>query len=167
MSLVVDKQITQRHISRDNFIFAAKGLAAGKKSNLTTTHRTASAELTGLCIALHTLAQKYVPNTPQAFSDFDALLQVTHALRQLGLTPDIAPKIKAAAVSTDNAAVLSSQDYRNLRNKAIAALATIADFTGKNTPPGNVDYQNGVREGSRRASDVAILFLEDIQNGVL
>ena len=167
MSLVVDKQITQRRISRDNFIFAAKGLAAGKESSLITTNRSRSAELTGLCIALHTLAQKYVPNTPQSFSDFDALLQVTHALRQLGVQPALAPRVKAAAVSTDNSAVLSSQDYRNLRNKAIAALATIADFTGKNTPPGNVDYQNGVREGYRRASDVAILFLEDIQNGVL
>jgi hypothetical protein len=166
MSLVVDSQVTQRRVSRDNFVFAAKGSAAFKEVNLTTT-RSKSAELTSLCISLHTLAQKYVPNTPQSFSDFDELLQVTHTMRQLGVQPALASKIKAAAVSTDNAAVLSSQDYRNLRNKAIAALATIADFTGKNTPPGNADYQNGVREGYRRASDVAILFLEDIQNGVL
>jgi midasin (ATPase involved in ribosome maturation) len=166
MSLVVDSQIAQRHISRDNFIFAAKGLAAVKETSLTTTNRSKTTELTNLCLLLHTLAQKYVPNTPQAFSDFDALLQVTHALRQLGIQPILTAKIKAAAVSTDNSAVLNSQDYRNLRNKAIAALATIADFTGKNTPPGSADYQNGVREGYRRASDVAILFLEDIQNGV-
>jgi len=166
MSLVLSSQVQQQHTARKDFIFAAKGLAAVKETSLTTTKRSKVAELTSLCISLHMLAQKYVPNTPQAFSDFDALLQVTYALRELGIQPPLTAKINAAAVATDNAAVLNSHDYRNLKNKAIAALATIADFTGKNTPPGSADYQNGVREGYRRASDVAILFLEDIQNGV-
>jgi hypothetical protein len=35
----------------------------------------------------------------------------------------------------------------------------------KNTPPGHPEYQKGVREGYRRASDIAILFLEDLQIG--
>ncbi len=165
MALVMDTHVHPQQLLRERFVCGAKNSAA-ITSTVLTTGRSKSLELTSLCISLHTLAQKYVPNTPQAFSDFDALLQITNAMKQLGVTVPLAAKINAAAASTDNAAVLSSPDYRNLRNKAIAALATIADFTGKNTPPGNADYQNGVREGYRRASDVAILFLEDIQNGV-
>ena len=167
MPSVATSQIAQHRISRDNFIFAAKGLAAGKEDVLKGAGRGRAPELARICSALHRLAQKYVPNTPQAFSDFDELLQVTHTMRQLGVVPSLAAKIKAAATTTDNAAVLSSRDFRNLRNKAVAALATIADFTSKNTPPGTADYQNGVREGYRRASDVAILFLDDIQNGAV
>ena len=62
--------------------------------------------------------------------------------------------------------MLNSFEYRYLRNKAIAGFATIADLTAKPSAVGTLDYQSGVREGYRRASEVAIIFLADIQNGV-
>jgi hypothetical protein len=61
--------------------------------------------------------------------------------------------------------VFNSFDYRYLRNKAIAGFATIADLPAKPSAVGTLDYQSGVREGYRRASEVAIMFLDDIQNG--
>jgi hypothetical protein len=158
---------------RTEFIFAAKKLVRAKQQEFMLTHenmrRDVISELTSVCKTLHQLAQRYVPNTPKAFQDFSALLTASRKLRSLGLNLELAAHVKAPAEVTDNSAVTSSFEYRILRNKFIAALATIADLTTKPAPMGEPNengYQRGVREGYRRASDIAILFLEDIQRGV-
>lgn len=68
----------------------------------------------------------------------------------------------AAAVAVDTDTLMRPNDYRQLRNKSIAGFATIADLTDKPAAVGSQDFQRGVREGYRRASDIAISFLEDI-----
>jgi hypothetical protein len=110
-----------------------------------------------------------VPNTPKAFHDFSAFLNASSKLRGLGIKLELDAHVKAPVETTDSSAITSSFEYRILRNKFIAALATIADLTTKPAPTGEPNengYQRGVREGYRRASDIAILFLEDIQRGV-
>lgn len=124
-----------------------------------------TSEIVNLCLLLHDIAQRHVPRTPQAFRDFDALTHATKALQRMQLAPVVAADMCAPTQTVDNAVVVNSPEYRSLRNKFIAVLSTIADMTDKNNPPGNPDYQSGVREGYRRASDIAILFLEDIQPG--
>lgn len=126
----------------------------------------AEREVTNLCLILHDLAQKYVPRSAHTFRDFDALTQVTRTMQKMGLQPTLAAAICAPTQTVDNAIVFSSPEYRKLRNLYIAALATIADMPEKTTPPGSSDYQRGIREGYRRASDIAILFLEEIQSGM-
>lgn len=126
---------------------------------------TALNELKRACRLLHGLAQVYVPNSPKHFESFSLLAQITDTLRGLGLAPEIAvPELAAPAADVSNV-VRSSRDYRILRNKYLAALATIADLASRGVPPGSSDFQTGVREGYRRASEVAILFLEDAQTG--
>lgn len=162
-----------RTTAREKFVFTAKELVKKKEHEFMLSpaglNRELVFELTSLCLTLHDLAQKYVPNTPKSFTDFDAFLQASRKLRGFGLHITLDARVAAAVKSTDNSAVKSSFEYRVLRNKFIAALATIADLTTKSSPFGEAaetGYQRGVREGYRRASEIAILFLEDIQNGV-
>lgn len=128
---------------------------------------TALNELKRACRLLHGLAQVYVPNTPKHFESFALLLQITSTLRRLGLAPEIAVSELSAHTDDATSAVLSSREYRNLRNKYLAALATLADLSSRGVPPGSADFQSGVREGYRRASEIAILFLEDAQTGAV
>jgi hypothetical protein len=162
-------ELAQQKIERENFIFTTRSRAKIREVDLTIqakTARIAGCDLKNLCHTLHRLAQKYVPNSAHTFKDFSDLVEVTRALQKLNVPLDVASSISAPVSAVDNSVVINSHEYRYMRNKAIAALATIADLTTKAAPPGAVDYQRGVREGYRRASEVAVLFLEDIQNGV-
>ena len=158
-----------KYTDRAEFLFAAKKLVQEKERNLLTHEELRGEvvfELMTLCKTLYSLAQKYVPHTPAAFHDFSAFLQVSNKLQRLGMQLTLDPRVAAKVKATDNSAVTSSLEYRMLRNKFIAALTTIADLTLKpeneKAVPEN-GYQRGVREGYRRASEVAILFLDDVQ----
>jgi len=162
-----------QHNDRVDFIFTAKKIVRAKEHEFMLKHETIRrdvvSELTSVCRTLHNLTQKYVPNTPKAFHDFSAFLSASRKMASLGLTLNLDAHVKAPVDATDSSTVTSSFEYRILRNKFIAALATIADLTTKPAPHGEPHengYQRGVREGYRRASDIAILFLEDIQKGV-
>lgn len=126
---------------------------------------TALNELKRACRLLHGLAQVHVPNNPKHFESFSLLAQITATLQQLGLAPDIAVPELSAPVSDVSNVVMTSREYRVLKNKYLAALATLADLSARGAPPGSADFQGGVREGYRRASEIAILFLEDAENG--
>lgn len=126
---------------------------------------TALNELKRACRLLHGLAQVYVPNSPKHFESFSLLMQITATLRNLGLAPDVVtPELTAPAADATNV-VMTSREYRILKNKYLAALATLADLSSRGVPPGSDDFQSGVREGYRRASEIAILFLEDAETG--
>jgi hypothetical protein len=162
-------ELIQQKIDRENFVFTTRSRAKIREVDLTIQTKNARArgyDLKQLCNTLHRLAQKYVPNNASTFKDFADLVEITRALQQLDVKLDVAANVCAPVSAVDNATVINSHEYRYMRNKAIAALATIADLTTKASPPGAVEYQRGVREGYRRASEVAVLFLEDIQNGV-
>jgi len=162
--LVLSSDVTQKKADREKFVRHTRETAARRETKRQ--QKTAGDELASLCLTLHQLAQKYVPRSAQTFRDFDALVRTTRALQKIGLAPTLSADVAAPAQTVDAAIVLNSPEYRRLHNRFVAALATIADMTEKNTPPGHPEYQRGVREGYRRASDIAILFLEDLQIGV-
>lgn len=162
--LVLSTDVTQKKVDREKFVRLTRATAARRE--VKQRQKSAGDELVNLCLTLHRLAQKYVPRSAQTFRDFDALVRVTRALQKIGLKPDLAPDVAAPTQTVETTVVLNSPEYRRLYNRFVAALATIADMTEKNTPFGHPEYQRGVREGYRRASDIAILFLEDLQIGV-
>jgi hypothetical protein len=47
----------------------------------------------------------------------------------------------------------------------MASLSIIADLTERPVGNGSDDYRRGMREGYRRASDIAIMFLNDLADG--
>jgi len=162
--LVLSPDVVQKKADREKFVRITRETAARRE--VKRQQQTAGEALAHLCLTLHQLAQKYVPRSAQTFCDFDALTRATRALQKMGLKPVVAAEIAAPAATVEAALVLNSPEYRRLQNRFVAVLATIADMPEKNTPPGHPEYQKGVREGYRRASDIAILFLEDIQKGM-
>lgn len=122
-------------------------------------------ELKQICKSLAVIAQRYVPANPAAFSDFIEVVQCIKLLKTMGINPTVVEKNQAIVAATGNEIIIKSADYRYLRNKCIAGFATIADLTEKPAAVGSQAFQSGVREGYRRASDIATMFLEDIQGG--
>ncbi len=122
-------------------------------------------ELKQICFTLLRIAQHYVPAGPAAFLDAAELVRCLRILQAMGFNPQISERFSAPVDTTTNEVVTNSFDYRQLRNKAIAGFATIADLTAKSPAVGVAEFQRGVREGYRRASDIAVMFLEDIQKG--
>ena len=102
-----------------------------------------------------------MPTTPVAFADAAEIVRCASTLKLMGLSVNVNDCF-AAAVAVDTDTLMRPNDYRQLRNKSIAGFATIADLTDKPAAVGSQDFQRGVREGYRRASDIAISFLEDI-----
>lgn len=168
MVIVLCDEVKKRKVERDNFVSGAATTA--RQTELDMLQRTASkgviSELSQICCALLAIAQKYVPNTPTAFVDAADVAKCAKALEGMALRPKLEPHFKAHVAGMKANIVLNSFEYRYLRNKAIAGFATLADLTSKPSAVGTLDYQSGVREGYRRASEVAIIFLSDIQNGV-
>jgi hypothetical protein len=159
-------EMLARQKNRQGFVQAVKHRAERKEAELSG-DAGIKEELRELCILLHELAQRYVPNTPQTFVDFNSLTCITKSLKRLCAAAPLASNIVAPTNSIERGAIVNSAEYRKLRNKFIAALATIADLPTKSAPAGELQFQSGVREGYRRASEIAVLFLNDIQNGVL
>lgn len=162
--IVLSPEVMQKKVDREKFVRITRDSATRRE--IKRQQRTAGDELKNLCLTLHQLAQKYVPRSAQTFRDFDSLARATRVMQKIGLNPVLVADVAAPTRTIETSVVLSSPEYRRLRNRFIAALATIADMPEKNTPPGHPEYQKGVREGYRRASDIAILFLEDLQIGV-
>lgn len=138
-----------------------------KKLLLAPENRTAVVAMRAVCYLLLQLTQKYVTKSPRAYRDYEQMLHCTRILRELGFNPPSAAETAADTGARNTDAVLNSQDYRYLRNRAIACLATIADLTEKPTAGGTADFQRGMREGYRRASDIAATFLIDFGAGVI
>lgn len=128
-------------------------------------NRTVIAALRNICYALYSLAQKYVPNSPKTFTDYSELLQCAKMLQEMGLRPPVDAATTSHVAAVDAKIVLNSFEYRNLRNRVIACLSTVADLTEKPTATGSADYQAGMREGYRRASTIAANFLADFGAG--
>ena len=137
-----------------------------KKLLLSPQNRTAVAAMRTVCYLLIQLVQKYVTRSPKAYQDYEQLMHCTRILRELGFKPPSSTETAADETTYNADAVINSQDYRYLRNRAIACLATIADLTEKPTAVGTPEFQSGMREGYRRASDIAAAFLTDFGAGV-
>lgn len=160
--------VLERHQKRrDETCFMSRREAQRKERELLVSpeNKTVNVALRNICFILQRLAQQYVPNTPKTFSDYSELLHCIKLLQEMGLKPPVHSKIAADVDATSTSVVVNSFEYRQLRNKTIACLATIADLTEKPTEPGTSDYRSGMREGYRRASDIASSFLIDFGAG--
>lgn len=117
-----------------------------------------------LCLLLYGIAQKHVSRSD--FEDFTALVRCTKLLSDLGLAIRPSAELAAPVASQDCTLVMRDPKYRLLRNRAIACLATVADLSVKAPAKGSLEYQQGMRDAFQQASEIAVMFLEDIQNGV-
>jgi hypothetical protein len=168
MALALRPEVKMRQVERKKTIATAAKTARKTELDMlqTMSYSGVVGELQHICQALLAVAQKYVPQSPVAFTDATSVVKCAKALESMNLQPTLAPRFKAHVVSAKSDSVRNSFEYRYLRNKAIAGFATIADLTAKPSAVGTLEYQNGVREGYLRASEIAIMFLDDIQNGV-
>jgi hypothetical protein len=167
MAVMLAPEFAAARRERDDSVFVAKNEAQKLERKLLVSpeNKTVNSALRKICYVLHALVQKYVPNSAATFEDYSALLHCTKLLQDMGLKPEISSKIDADVSGLSVDVVYSSFEYRQLRNKMMAGLSVIADLTERPATPGTPEYQRGVREGYRRASDIAVLFLEDLDNG--
>lgn len=154
----------QNCAEREATIRAAKSKAQRREKKLSAMGVTREL-LEQISLELLRIAQKHISAGPSSYSDAAELLRCARILKDAGLQPVMNPRFTAAAESTTNNIVTNSITYRYLRNKSIAGFATIAELTDKPAAIGSADFQKGVREGYRRASDIAVMFLDDIQIG--
>ena len=119
--------------------------------------------LRAICVVLQAVAQKYVPD--YAFEDRSNLLQCLKIMRELGIS--FAVKAKFSQFFDEKDTDRCSLSYRVLKNKTIAALSTIADLDKKCLERQGGEYKNGMRDAYKRASAIAIMFLEEIQGDAL
>lgn len=115
-----------------------------------------------LAVLLHQLAQKHVSRAN--FQDFQTLVQCAKLLQGMGLDPVVSPDMVAPVDGYNPAVVIHAPQYRLMRNRAVAALATVADLAQRAPAKGTPDYQKGVRDGYAHASDVALFFLDDLDS---
>jgi hypothetical protein len=165
-ALLSPSPVEQKH-QREKQIFTSRQEAQvlEKRLLVSNENRTSNAAFRRVCYILHNLAQKYVVNSPATFNDYNSLLHCTKLLEELGFKPELAPGMDAAAQSVGKEVIHNSFEYRHLRNKTLASLAILADLIDRPAGTGTPEYQRGMREGYRRASDIAIMFLNDLSGG--
>jgi hypothetical protein len=168
MATMVAPEVVAAKQEREYAVFVSRQEAKKLEQQLLVSpeHRNVNHALRNICFMLHALVQKYVPNTAATFTDHSTLLHCTKLLQNMGLKPEISAKIDAAVAGLSTDVIQNSFEYRQLRNKMMAGLSVIADLTERPASPGTPDYQRGIREGYRRASEIAAMFLEDIDGGV-
>ena len=164
----ITAEICLKNRERAETIAASSRAAAQleKQLLLSPKNRTAVAVLRNVCYALLRIVQKHVTRASRSQSDYADVLQLVRILQELGFKPPQNEEFAAEGRAISAAAVLNSRDYRYLRNRAIACLSTIADLTEKPPSSGTPDYQRGMREGYRRASEIAAKFLADFTDEV-
>ena len=119
-------------------------------------------DLRDLCVLLHDLARKHV--AAASFQDFNTRQRCTKLLEALGVLDSNAAATCARTLDHDATLVLRSPPYRRLRAHAIAGLSTVADLAGRAPRKGTRDYQKGVREAFQQASNIAAVFLDEIED---
>ena len=123
---------------------------------------TVDSDISTLCTKLYEIAQRHTPTT--CFSDVNELVQLTKILKQMGISVTPATKFKAETTDYSPTAFRHSIEYRLLHARYAAALGTIADMGSRKIRKNKDEYHAGVQAGLRKAADVAIMFLEDLDN---
>lgn len=165
---VLVREVEQSKQERDYSLFVARKEVQQAERQLLVSpeNRTVNSALRNIAYLLLELTQKYVPNTPATFSDYSSLIHCIKILQEMGLKPQIDAKFDAAVSGVGVDIIHNSFEYRQLRNKIKACLAIVADLTERPAAAGTKEFQSGVREGYRRASDIAVLFLDDINENL-
>lgn len=165
MPVLVAPEIAEQQTERDYAVFVATKEAQQIERQLLVSpdNRTINSALRKICYLTLQIAQRHVPNTPDTFSDRADLLHCIKILQEMGFKPEIAVERDAELGNINLSIIRNSFDYRQLRNKIKASLSVIADLPDKPAALGSREYQRGMREGYRRASEIAIKFLNDIE----
>lgn len=156
----------EQRVEREQLVFLSKKRARvlEKKLLVSDKHRNVNSALRRVCYVLHELVQRHIMKSSTAQRDHATFVYCGHILKEMGLRPRTNPAFDQSAEDLRLDVIRSSFEYRNLRNKLLASLAIIADLPEKAVGNGSPEYQRGMREGYRRASDIAILFLEDLSS---
>lgn len=123
-------------------------------------------ELANICVFLHHTVQSFITKTD--FSTLTTFNCCTKILQQLGVPIKISDTFQAETAENEKSdpgdfVIVSSPKYRILKNRAVAALATIADLGARSILKDSEDYRRGVAAAYQQASSIAVSFLEDIQ----
>ncbi len=129
-------------------------------------HKTALSrtDFAQLCSSLYELAQRHVPGA--AVSDVTELVQIAKILREADVPLTLSSKLSAHADDYSPNVVKQSAEYRLLRARYAAALGTIADMGSKKVRKTKSEFHAGINEGLRRAAEIAIMFLEDLDANI-
>lgn len=133
-------------------------------NNVVADGRVAAQQLQDVCVLLHDLGRKHIP--PTEFSDYTTFARCNKILCEIGAIKEPPVELNATITDHDAALVTHAPQYRLLRNRAIAGLATVADLGTKAPAKGSPDYQQGMRDAYQQASDIAVWFLEDLEECV-
>lgn len=168
MPELVAPEIAARIAKRESSVFMAREAARRLERELLVSpaSRNINAAFRHICFVLIRLAQKYIPAGTSNFADYSEFLYCIKLLKKMGLKPEIPPRLAATIENLSLDVIESSFAYRQLRNKIKASLSVIADLTDRPADAGSQEYQQGMREGFRRASDIAIMFLDDLEEPV-
>lgn len=116
--------------------------------------------LADVCRNLFRIAQRNTP--PAAFADVNELMHIAKIMESVGLPARVDEKHKANFSDHIPAVARQSVDYRRLQAQFKAALSTIADMGKEKSKTHKNAYYEGVHAGLRRAAQVAIIFLNDL-----
>lgn len=165
MPVLVAPELAEQQTERDYAVFVATKEAQQIERQLLVSpdNLTVNSALRKVCYLALQIARRYVPNTPDTFSDYTDLLHCTKMLQEMGFKPEVCAEQAADLGNINLAVIRNSFDYRQLRNKIKASLSVIADLPEKPAALGSREYQRGMREGYRRASEIAVKFLNDIE----
>lgn len=129
-------------------------------------HKTALSrtDFVQLCSSLYELAQRHVPGS--AVSDVTDLVQIAKILQEADVPLKLSSKLSAHSADYSSSVVKQSAEYRLLRARYAAALGTIADMGSKKVRKTKSEFHAGINEGLRRAAEIAIMFLEDLDANI-
>jgi hypothetical protein len=115
--------------------------------------------LRAICVILQSISQRHVPIT--AIADRVYLAQCLRAMRNMNIDISVKqpyrPMLEASPIDK------TTQAYRELKTRAVAALSTVADLDVKSTTVRHTDYTLGMQTAYQKARGVALKFLADIQ----
>ena len=117
-------------------------------------------DLTDVCRNLFQIAQRNTP--PTSFADVNELMHIAKIMESVGMSARVEEKHKANFADHIPAVARQSADYRRLQAQFKAALSTIADMGREKSKTHKNAYYEGVHAGLRRAAQVAIIFLNDL-----
>lgn len=121
-------------------------------------------DLVTICKTLYRLAQKHI--SASSLGDVNELVQVAKVMASHSIEAPVPAKLRAHIDDYSPSVVKQSAEYRLLRARFAAALGTIADMGSKKIRKNKSEFHAGINEGLRRASKIAIMFLEDLDSNI-
>lgn len=117
-------------------------------------------DLAEVCANLFRIAQRHTPAS--AFADVNELMHIAKIMESVGVVTAVNENNRAKFDDHIPEIARQSADYRRLQAQFKAALSTIADMGRKESRTHKNQYYAGIHVGLRRAAQIAIMFLNDL-----